>query len=27
MPVVIAAPQQARDYFMQEYPPVVSAAQ
>jgi len=23
MPVVIAAPQQARDYFMQEYPPVV----
>jgi len=23
MPVVIAAPAQARDYFMQEYPPVV----
>ncbi len=23
MPVVIAAPPQARDYFMQEYPPVV----
>lgn len=23
MPVVIDAPQQARDYFMQEYPPVV----
>ena len=23
MPVFIAAPQQARDYFMQEYPPVV----
>ncbi len=23
MPVVIAAPQQARDYFMQEYPPIV----
>lgn len=23
MPVVIASPQQARDYFMQEYPPVV----
>jgi hypothetical protein len=23
MPVVIAAPQQARDYFMQEYPPLV----
>jgi hypothetical protein len=23
MPVVMASPQQARDYFMQEYPPVV----
>jgi zinc-ribbon domain len=23
MPILIAAPQQARDYFMQEYPPVV----
>jgi hypothetical protein len=23
MPVVIASPQQARDYFMQEYPPLV----